>query len=103
MDKNDDLRNEVEAADTTGMVANQELLATFPAEMLHAALPASHHSHATIDHLKAELGKAKPNRTAVEQHVRTLSGVRELEADVARWWNSSTTQRILITLAEFRL
>ncbi len=103
MDKSDEFREEVEAADATGMVANQELLATFPAETLHQALPPAHHAHTTIDQLKAELGKAKPNRAAVEKHVQTLTGVQELEAAVGRWWNSPTTQRILVTLAEFRL
>ncbi|HEX8806628.1 MAG TPA: hypothetical protein VF741_06745 [Candidatus Aquilonibacter sp.] len=103
MDKSDEFREEVEAADATGMVANQELLATFPAEMLHQALPASHHAHATIDQLKAELGKSKPNRATLEQHVRTLGAVHEVEAAVTHWWNSPTTQRILITLAEIRL
>ncbi len=103
MDKNDEIRNELEAADATGMVANQELLATFPAQSLHEALPESHDAHATIDQLKAELGKTAPNVAGLEQHVGALRSVRELEAVVANWWDSPITQRIVFDLTQIGL
>lgn len=90
MDKNDDIRKEVEAADATGMVANQELLASFPAEALRGALPPSHGARASIDRLQGELAKPSPSRDTLEQHVRALRSVRELEATIANWW---TTRR----------
>jgi hypothetical protein len=103
MDKNDELREEVEAADATGMVANQELLATFPAERLHEALTSSHEAHATIDQLQAELGKGAPSGAAVKQHVSTLRSVPELEAVIANWWDSPITQRIVFDLTQIGL
>jgi hypothetical protein len=103
MDKNDDRREEVEAADDTGMVANQALLASFPVETLHEALPPSHSAHATIDRLRGELGKASPSRGALEQHVSALRSVRELEAVIANWWDSPITQRIVLDLTQIGL
>ncbi len=103
MDKNDEIRNELEAADATGMVANQELLATFPAKSLHEALPESHDAHATIDQLQAELAKSAPNVAGLEQHVGALRSVRELEAVVANWWDSPITQRIVFDLTQIGL
>jgi hypothetical protein len=103
MDKQDERRDEVEAADPTGMVANQELLATFPAETLHEALPASHGAHTTIDQLQTELGKAAPSTATIQQHTDALRSVRELEAVVANWWDSPTTQRIVFDLTQIGL
>ena len=103
MDKNDDIRTEVEAADATGMVANQELLASFPAEALRGAVPPSHHARASIDRLEDELAKGRPNRKSLEQHVSALRSVRELEATIANWWDSPTTQRIIFDLTEIGL
>ncbi len=103
MDKNDEFREEVEAADDTGMVANQQLLASFPAQTLHEALPPSHGAHATIDRLQAELGKRPPSSATLEQHVGALRSVRELEATVANWWDSPITQRIVFDLTQIGL
>lgn len=103
MDKNDEIRGAVEAADATGMVANQELLATFPAEMLHEAVPPKHGAHATIDQLQTELGKTAPSPAMLEQHVSALRSVRELEAVVANWWDSPITQRIVMDLTQIGL
>ncbi|MGB6986003.1 MAG: hypothetical protein WBD74_08550 [Candidatus Aquilonibacter sp.] len=103
MDKNNDLREEVEAADATGMVANQQLLASFPAETLHEALPPSHSAHATIDKLQGELGKTAPGPANLEQHVRALRSLPELEAVIANWWDSPTTQRIVLDLTQIGL
>jgi hypothetical protein len=103
MDKNDERREEVEAADATGMVANQELLATFPAETLHQALPRSHGAHATIDQLKAELSKTTPNAAALKQHVTSLRSVREIEPVLADWWDNPITQRIVFGLSHLGL
>ena len=103
MDKNDDIRKEVEAADATGMVANQELLASFPAEALRGAVPPSHRARESIDRLQGELAKAIPSRAALEQHVSALRSVRELEATIANWWDSPTTQRIIFDLTQIGL
>src|SRR5271155_3187387 len=103
MDKNDAIRKEVEAADATGIVANQELLATFPTERLHEALPPSHGAHATIDQMRAELGKAAPSPAALEVQVSALRSVREVEAVIANWWDSPITQRIVLDLTQIGL
>jgi hypothetical protein len=103
MDKNEETRKAVEAADATGIVANQELLATFPAETLHEALPPSHGAHASIDQMRAELGKAAPSPARLEAHVSSLRSVRELEAVVANWWDSPITQRIVLDLTQIGL
>jgi hypothetical protein len=103
MSKNDDIREAVEAADTTGMVANQELLASFPAEALRGALPPSHRARESIDHLQGELAKAIPSREAIEQHVGALRSVRELEAIIVNWWDSPITQRIVADLTQIGL
>jgi hypothetical protein len=99
MDKTDEIREEVEAADDTGMVANQQLLATFPAETLHEALPPSHGAHATIDQLQAELGKDAPSAATVKQHASALRSVPELESTFATWWDNPITQRIVFGLS----
>ncbi len=103
MDKNDEIREAVEAADATGIVANQELLATFPAETLHEALPPAHRAHASIDQMQAELGKAAPSPATLQAHVSALRSVRELEAVVANWWDSPITQRIVLDLTQIGL
>jgi len=103
MDKNDDIRKEVEAADATGMVANQELLATFPAEALRDALPPSHGARESVDRLQAELAKPNPRREVLEQHASALRSVRELEATIANWWDSPITQRIIADLTQIGL
>ncbi len=103
MDKNDDIRKEVEAADATGMVANQELLASFPAQALRSALPRTHSAHESIDRLHAELAKTAPSREALEKHVSALRSVRELEAAIANWWDSPTTQQIVFDLTRIGL
>jgi len=103
MDKHEDRREAIEAADTTGMVANQELLASFPAEALRAALPPSHAAHKSIDELQGELAKPAPSREALEPHVNALRSVRELEAMIANWFDSPITQKILFDLTQIGL
>ncbi|HTU70160.1 MAG TPA: hypothetical protein VMF11_07540 [Candidatus Baltobacteraceae bacterium] len=103
MDEEDDIRKEVEAADATGMVANQELLASFPAAALRGALPPSHHAHQSIGRLQGELAKPRPSREALEEHVNALRSVRELEATIANWWDSPITQRIVFDLTQIGL
>ncbi|HTX57105.1 MAG TPA: hypothetical protein VMD47_08375 [Candidatus Acidoferrales bacterium] len=81
----------------------EELLATFPAEELHGALPASHRAHAAIDQLQTELRRPAPKRAALEQHVNALRSVRELEAVIANWWDSPKTQQIVFDLTQIGL
>ena len=103
MSKNEDRREAVEAADVTGMVANQELLATFPAEELHDALPLKHPAHATIDAMHHELGSSAPNAAALKERAGALRSIQELEATIANWWDSPTVQRIVMDLTQIGL
>jgi hypothetical protein len=93
----DDVRKEVEAADDTGLVAGEEMIA-LPHTELHAALPDDHHAHATIDALHAEIHKDSPHRPTIERHVGALRALRELEAIVANWWDDPRTQRFIDVL-----
>jgi hypothetical protein len=97
-DHRDELREEITAADATGMIADEELVA-----QMHAALPPEHAAHATIDALHAEAKRNAPNRAALEGHVAGLRLVPELEAIVANWWEHPRTQRIVADLNQIGL
>jgi len=103
------LRDGVTDADATGLIANEELITeaetrpVLPHEDLHASLPAGHRAHGTIDKLHAELKAPKPNRGAIEAHVSNLRGLPELEAAVANWWDSPSTQRFISNLGQIGL
>jgi hypothetical protein len=104
MDKQDERREAIEDADDTGLVAGEELItAALLREQLHAALPREHPAHATIDRLHAEIESGSPNRRAIEQHAGHLRGFPELEAIVANWWESPTTQRFIGNLGQIGL
>ncbi len=114
MSKRDDLREAIEAADSTGLVANEELLAnletslpvlreSFPGGALRKALPEKHGAHASIDRLQSELEKPVPNHAALKREVSALRPVRELEATIANWWDSPITQRIVDDLTKIGL
>lgn len=94
----DELRQEVTAADATGMIANEELIA-----QMHAALPPEHPAHAKIDALHAEANQHRPNRASLEGHVAGLRLVPELEAIVTNWWEHPQTQRIVAGLSQIGL
>jgi hypothetical protein len=113
MDKQSDLRKEVEDADDTGMVAGEELItqaetmlpllrdqATLPRDDLHAALPEGHDAHATIDELHGELHKPRPDAQTIERHVGSLRALPELEAIVVNWWDNPRTQRFFGILGQ---
>ena len=108
-DRNADRRREVTDADDTGLIAGQEFVTevetrpVVPHEDLHAALPKGHAAHATIDRLHAEVQNPQPNRTAIEGHVAQLRALPELEAIVANWWDSPTTQRFVWNLSQIGL
>ncbi len=104
------IREGVEDADATGMIAGEELitqaetmLPLLPHEEMHAALPDEHPAHATIDRLHAEVQKPQPDRAAIEAHVHQLRGLPELEATVANWWDSPSTQRVIWNLSQIGL
>jgi hypothetical protein len=97
-DHRDDLREEVTAADATGMIADEELIAR-----LHSSLPPEHAAHATIDALHTEANRRAPNRTSLEKHVSDLRLLPELEAIVVNWWDSPRTQRIIADLNQIGL
>jgi hypothetical protein len=111
-----DVREAINDADDTGLVAGEELItqaetllplarlqATLPHKRLHAALPHGHGAHATIDDLHAEVGKASPNPDAIARHVGTLRALPEVEAIVANWWDDPKTQRIVADLSQIGL
>lgn len=98
MGREDDLRQEIEAADATGLVASEELVANF-----HALLPLEHEAHATIDALHGEIGARAPNRRSIEKHVTRLRALPELEAAVANWWDDPKTQRFIADLSQIGL
>lgn len=113
MDKNRNLREGIEDADATGLVAGEELITmaetelpllrlreSLPHEDLHAALPKEHAEHATVDALHAEVHKPAPNRSQVEQHVARLRLLPELEAIIVKWWDDPRTQRFFADLGQ---
>jgi hypothetical protein len=97
-DHRDELREEVTAADATGMIADEEFIAR-----LHSVLPPEHAAHASIDALHAEANRRAPNRTSLEKHVNDLRLLPELEAIVVNWWDSPRTQRIIADLNQIGL
>ncbi len=116
MDEKGDLREAINDADDTGLVAGEELITEaetllplvdsrtkLPREALHAALPQGHSAHATIDELHAEIAGASPNRRAIERHVGILRALPELEAIVANWWDDPKTQRFVANLGQIGL
>jgi hypothetical protein len=113
MEKQRNLREGIEDADATGLVAGEELItnaetmlplarqrAALPREHLHAALPHGHSAHGTIDALHAEMESASPNRDAVERHVAHLRGLPEVEAIIVNWWENPHTQRFFEILGQ---
>ncbi len=84
-------------------VPSAKSLASFPADALRAALPASHSAHKSIDQLQGELVKTALRREALAQHVSALRSVRELEATIANWWDSPATQQIVYDLTQIGL
>ena len=93
--------------DDTGMVEGEKLITEaetmLPLERLHEALPDEHPAHATIDQLHAEFAASKPNAQAIHTHVGALRAVPQLEAIVANWWESPSTQRFVATLGQIGL
>jgi hypothetical protein len=113
MDKNRNLREGIEDADATGLVAGEELITqaetelpllrlrdSLPHEDLHAALSEAHDAHATVDALHAEMQKSVPDRASVEQHVAHLRLIPELEAIIVSWWENPRVQRIVADLGQ---
>jgi hypothetical protein len=108
------IREGVNDADATGMVAGEELItqaetmlplvrSPLPREQLHAALPHGHAAHATIDDLHAQVEGEAPDASAIHRHITALRGLPELEAIVANWWDDPKTQRFFETLGQIGL
>lgn len=85
------------------MDKHDEVQASFPGDALRAAIPPSHEANESIDGLEAELQQPAPRRASLEQHVGTLRSVRELEAIVANWWDSPSTQEFISDLTRIGL
>jgi hypothetical protein len=113
MDKNRNLREGIEDADATGLVAGEELITqaetqlpllrlreSLPHQDLHAALPEAHAGHAKVDALHAEINKPAPDRGSVEQHVAHLRLLPELEAIIVNWWDDPRVQRFFADLGQ---
>ncbi|HYL28043.1 MAG TPA: hypothetical protein VEW74_09430 [Candidatus Nitrosotalea sp.] len=114
MSEKRDLREGVEDADDTGLVAGEELITeaetllplerpSVPSEELHAALPQQHAAHGLIDALHAQVQGAKPDRDTIERHVGQLRGLPELEAIVVTWWEQPVVQRFIGNLGQIGL
>ena len=113
-DRLDKLRDGIDDADATGLVAGEELITqaqtllplarpALPRDDLHAALAGDHDAHDTIDRLHAEIAAPKPNRRSIEGHVARLRALPELEAIVTNWWEAPTTQRFIANLGQIGL
>lgn len=111
MSERENVREGVEGADDTGMVAGEELITeaetmlplvrpALPRAELHAALAPGHEAHATIDDLHAEISREKPDHATIARHVGTLRGFPELEATIANWWDDPKTQRFFAILGQ---
>lgn len=111
MDERGELREAINDADDTGLVAGEALITqaetmlpllrpSVPRDDLHAALPDSHQAHPTIDRLHAEVEGDSPNRRAIEEHVGTLRALPELEAILVNWWEDPRTQRFIAALGQ---
>lgn len=85
------------------MDKQEEVRASFPGDALRAAIPPSHEAHQSIDGLEAELQQPAPRRGEIEQHVDALKSVRDLEATVANWWDSPSTQEFVADLTRIGL
>jgi len=114
MDERNEIRDAIEDADDTGLVAGEELITraetllplarpSVPSELLHAALPHGHAAHATIDALHAEINRESPSRSAIEKRVGALRALPELESILANWWDDPQTQRFIANLAQIGL
>lgn len=98
MEHENDRRAEIEAADDTGLVASEELIAN-----LRTALPPGHAAHETVDRLSAELRSSKPQAASVEHLAGRLRGVPQIEAIVANWWDNPRTQKFIADLGQIGL
>jgi hypothetical protein len=85
------------------MDKQDEVRASFPGDALRAAVPAPHEAHQSIDGLEAELQQPNPQRASIEQHVDALRSVHELEAIIANWWDSPSTQEFISDLTRIGL
>jgi len=93
--------------DDTGMVQGEKLITEaetmLPIEELHDALPDEHPGHAAIDDLHAAVSAQNPDAQAIHHHVGALRGIPQLEAVVANWWDSPSTQRFIANLGQIGL
>lgn len=85
------------------MDKHDEVRTSFPGDALRAAIPESHEAHESIDGLEAELDRPAPRRASLEQHVGALRAIRELEATIANWWDSPSTQEFIADLTRIGL
>jgi hypothetical protein len=110
------VRDGITDADATGLVAGEELITEaetllpllperpgLPVGDLHEALPEGHAAHATIDRLNDEIHGSAPDRSQIETHVGHLRALPELEATIANWWDSPSTQRFIWSLTQIGL
>ena len=85
------------------MDKHDDVRASFPGDALRAAIPDTHEAHQSIDEVEAELQEPAPRRASLEEHVGALRSVRELEAIVANWWDSPSTQEFVADLTRIGL
>lgn len=85
------------------MDKQDDVRAAFPGDALRAAVPPSHEANESIGGLETELQQPAPRRAALEEHVGALRSVRELEAIIANWWDSPSTQEFVADLTRIGL
>jgi hypothetical protein len=64
----------------------------FPEDELREKAPTNSEAHATIDALRNELSREKPDARRIEEHVERLRAWDDLVATLERWWMDPRTQ-----------
>jgi hypothetical protein len=70
----------------------------FPDDELRASAPANSEAHETIDALRNELTRERPNPQAIKDHVERLSQWQNLVASLERWYLDPRTQAFIAEL-----
>jgi hypothetical protein len=70
----------------------------FPEDELRASAPANTEAHETIDALRTELTRERPNPQKIHEHVQHLSQWQNLVATLERWYLDSRTQAFIAEL-----
>ena len=70
----------------------------FPEDELRASAPANSEAHSTIDALRNELTRERPDPKVIAHHVEHLNQWETLVATLERWYLDSRTQAFIAEL-----